>query len=195
MRVYLVRHPPPLIEAGVCYGRSDLRCAPEDIAATLAGVLPQLPPSLAGIPLFSSPLQRCVGLAAALSASTGAAARCDARLAEMDFGVWEMRRWDDIARAEVDAWAADPAEYRPGGGESVRQMAQRVRAFYLDVLAGGAAQAVVVCHAGSMRLLAACAPRCSAAQIALAAVAAPHRFAYGAVLVLEWPASDAPQPA
>ena len=45
--------------------------------------------------------------------------RFDARLAELDFGHWEMQSWDGIPRAEVDAWAADVAHYRPGGGESV----------------------------------------------------------------------------
>ena len=183
MHVYLVRHPPPLIDAGVCYGRSDLPCAPAQTAVTLEGVLPQLP---AGAPIFCSPLQRCADLARLLP---GAAATFDARLMEMDFGAWEMRRWDDIDRAEIDAWAADLLDYRPGGGESLRHMTQRVHAFYLALLERNIPQAIVVCHAGSMRLLAACAPDRTIAQIALAAAATPHALAYGDVLPLEWPAN------
>ena len=45
--------------------------------------------------------------------------RLDARLVELDFGSWEMHHWDTIPRAQIDAWAADVALYRPGDGESV----------------------------------------------------------------------------
>jgi broad specificity phosphatase PhoE len=31
----------------------------------------------------------------------------DSRLAEMDFGAWKMRRWNDIYRREIDAEDAD----------------------------------------------------------------------------------------
>lgn len=189
MRLYLVRHPPPAIEAGICYGRSDMACAPADVAAALAALLPQLPANLANpveVAVYSSPSMRCTALAQALP---GVVATHDARLMELDFGDWEMRSWDAIPRAEIDAWAADPVGYRPGGGESVRQMAVRVLAFYRELAAadGGPGAAVVVCHAGTMRLLAACAPdggSAGADAIAAIAAAAPHRYAYGSVLVL-----------
>lgn len=47
----------------------------------------------------------------------------------MGFGAWEMRAWNAIPRAEVDAWAADLLHYRPDGGENVLDMACRVAAF------------------------------------------------------------------
>lgn len=186
MRLYLVRHPQPDIEAGICYGRSDIACAPADVAAALAAVLPQLPADLARVAVYSSPSIRCTALAQALP---GAFVTIDARLMELDFGDWEMRTWDAIPRAEIDAWAADPVGYRPGGGESVRQMAARVLAFYreLAIAHGRPGAAVVVCHAGTMRLLAACAPDDGSAGVdAMAAIAAaaPHTYAYGSVLVL-----------
>ncbi len=203
LQLYLVRHPPPAIAAGICYGRSDIACAPADVAATLAAVLPELPARLAGradVAVYSSPSVRCAALAQALP---GAVVAFDARLMEMDFGVWEMRAWDVIPRAEIDACAADPTGYRPGGGESVRMMAARVLAFYRELTATAVAQAasgagapfvaVVVCHAGTMRLLATCASDGSAGAgadadadadadtIAAIAAAAPHRYAFGAV--------------
>ena len=113
-----------------------------------------------------------------------AAPRIDPRLVEMDFGSWEMRRWDDIARAEIDAWAADLVHYRPGGGDSVLRMAQRVAGFYAD-LQRQQADAIVVCHAGTIRLLAACHAGLAPADAALQAARTPHAIAYGAALTLE----------
>jgi alpha-ribazole phosphatase len=182
MRVYLVRHPQPLVAAGVCYGGSDLSCAPAQQVRTLAAVLPQLPRTLSGIPVFSSPMLRCAALARRLPDATPI---FDARLREMEFGAWEMQRWDEIARAEIDAWAADLLDYRPGGGESVRRMAQRVHAFYLELRQRDEPQAIVVCHAGSMRMLAACAPQRTLEHIALEAASSLYKPAYGEVLPLE----------
>lgn len=194
MRLILVRHPQPLVAPGVCYGSSDLPAAPDDIARVHAALLAgaSIPP---GTPLYSSPLQRCTALASLLGAHT-----LDARLAEMDFGVWEQRSWDDIPRAEVDGWAADLAHHRPGGGESVLQVAERVAAFRADLLArhiGPARsgqerapqQAAIICHAGTIRLLVALEAGLRGglplAVIALRAAAAPHKIAYGETVILE----------
>lgn len=184
MRLILVRHPQPLVAPGVCYGSSDLPAAPDDVARVHAALLASasIPP---GTPLYSSPLQRCTALASLLGVHT-----LDARLAEMDFGAWEQRSWDDIPRAEVDGWAADLAHYRPGGGESVLQVAERVAAFRSDLLhQHGGQAAAIICHAGTIRLLIALEAGLRAglplAEIALRAAAAPHKIAYGETVILE----------
>jgi alpha-ribazole phosphatase len=179
MRLILVRHAQPLVAAGVCYGRSDLAVDLMEQQRLLRTLTASLP---AEAPLFSSPLRRCAELARHLPC---ASRTVDARLAEMDFGTWELRRWDRIERAEIDAWAADIVNYRPGGGESVLQMAARVVAFDAELSKLDCDCAIVVCHAGTMRLLAACQPGRPLAEIALQAARAPHRIAYGGVLVLE----------
>ena len=46
----------------------------------------------------------------------------------MDFGQWEGQPWDRIDRAELDAWVAAFASYRPGGGENLTGMLARVAA-------------------------------------------------------------------
>ena len=180
MRLILVRHPQPLVAAGVCYGSTDLEVAPGELARTLAALAPRLP---AGLPVYSSPLRRCAGLAAGLSATP----IFDARLVEMHFGGWEMRAWDDIARADVDAWAADLANYQPGGGESVLRMATRIEAFHADLQRqlGGDGEAIVICHAGAMRLLSACHAGLPPPEMALQAARAPHHIAYGGILILD----------
>jgi alpha-ribazole phosphatase len=180
--VILVRHPQPLVAPGVCYGRTDLAVAPEQLEQTLAALLASLP---AGLPLYSSPLRRCAELAARLSPTS----IYDERLVEMDFGAWEMQPWDAIPRADIDAWAGDVVHYRPGGGESVLQMAERIADFYAYLqrqLSGGAGDddAIIVCHAGAMRLLSACHAGLAPAAMALHAARAAHNIPYGSTLVL-----------
>lgn len=141
MRLYLIRHPKPVIELGVCYGRHD--CSAEGVveaAAVLRAVLP------AGLPLWSSPLIRCRALAERLHAHPV----IDDRLAEMHFGDWEGRRWEDVPRAELDAWAADVAGYAPPGGESPRDLQRRALDFVASL---DAPEAVIVTHAGVIRTL------------------------------------------
>jgi alpha-ribazole phosphatase len=190
MRLILVRHPLPLVAPGVCYGSSDLPAAQDDIQRVHAALLASasIPP---GTPVYASPLQRCAVLAGRLGVHT-----LDARLAEMDFGAWELRSWDDIPRAEIDAWAADLANYRPGGGESVLQVAARVAAFRAELLDRskhehdhGHRRAAIICHAGTIRLLMALEAGLEAGlpldEIALRAAAAPHKIAYGETVILE----------
>lgn len=186
MRLILVRHPLPLVAPGVCYGSSDLPAAPDDVARVHAALLASasIPH---GTPVYASPLQRCAALAGRLGVHT-----LDARLAEMDFGAWELRSWDDIPRAEVDAWAADLANYRPGGGESVLQVAARVAAFRAELLDQHQhqhQQAAIICHAGTIRVLMALEAGLKAGlpldEIALRAAAAPHKIAYGETVILE----------
>lgn len=118
MILYLIRHPRPRIAPGLCYGQLDVEI--DDPAPLAAALRTQLPP---GIPVMSSPLQRCLRLAQAIDPACGT----DERLMEIAFGDWEGRAWDDIPRPEIDAWAADLMGYCPPGGESALAMATRVR--------------------------------------------------------------------
>ena len=141
MILHLIRHPRPRIAPGICYGRLDL--AAEDIDLVALDLLARLP---AGLPVWSSPLQRCRALAEELHAQPS----IDARLAEMNFGAWEGRAWDDIPRAEIDAWAADVAHYAPPGGESPITLQQRALDFVAELTVP---EAVIVTHAGVIRVL------------------------------------------
>jgi alpha-ribazole phosphatase len=169
MILHLIRHPRPLIAPGICYGALDV---PAEDPLTLATALQaELPP---GLPLWSSPLQRCRGLAAALHRQP----LFDERLKEMDFGAWEGLPWGDIPRAEIDAWASDVSGYAPPAGESPLALQQRVLAFVATLQV---AEAVLVTHAGVIRVLQA-AQSGSSLEAALAC-----RPAYGSRLVLQWP--------
>lgn len=182
MRLYLIRHPQPLIAKDICYGRSDVAVAPSEQARVVAALLASAPK---GVQWFASPLRRCAELATQLVDGLGnAAVSFDARLMEMHFGNLELRAWDTISRAEIDAWANDPIRYQPGGGESVLQMAQRVRTFY-DELKLLQQDCAVICHAGTIRLLLACQRDTSLAAIAQCAVQTRHKIAYGEMIILD----------
>lgn len=149
-RLWLVRHARPLVEPGVCYGVSDLDADLHDTrraAQELAAVLP------AGAQLFMSGLRRAQQLAHELHSlrpDLGAPC-CDLRLNEMDFGRFELARWDAIAKAEFDAWTDDFHAYRFGGRESVAGMLARVSAGLEEAAAGDPVDRAWVTHAGVIR--------------------------------------------
>ena len=140
--LYLVRHTPVAVPSGTCYGRRDVALqAPVDVhAAWLRTMLP------AEVAIFCSPLSRCRLLAEALCPRP----IIDERLAEMDFGDWEMRRFDEIAREQIDAWSRDPFGFRPPGGESGAEVMARVQSALAGIMAQRAS-AVIVSHGGPLR--------------------------------------------
>jgi alpha-ribazole phosphatase len=182
VELVLIRHPRPAAAEGLCYGSSDLDADSAALAQCAAAVRDQLGamPPAAGTLWFSSPLLRCMRLADML---TPGCAR-DARIAEMDFGAWEGKPWTAIPRAEIDAWVADLLHYRPGGGESVAAVAQRVQSFLDGLRSAGGERAVIICHAGTIRLITALAGGQPLETAALNAAATPHSIAYGEVLLL-----------
>lgn len=158
-RLWLVRHARPLVEPGLCYGSSDM---PADAADTeraaneLAAVLP------AGATLLMSGLQRAQQLARALHARRPELAPplSDPRLNEMDFGRFELSRWDAIDRAEFDAWTENFHSHRFGGRESVAELLARVAQALRDQLqdhscaatpGSGSSDRVWFTHAGVIR--------------------------------------------
>lgn len=141
MILHLIRHPKPIVEPGICYGRLDISA--ENVAAVAERLQTELPP---GLPVWSSPLRRCRQLAECLHAQPV----FDERLVEMDFGAWEGRPWAEISRAELDAWAADVAAYAPPGGESPRALQRRALDFVASL---SVPEAVIVTHAGVIRTL------------------------------------------
>ena len=146
----MLRHPAVAVAAGTCYGRLDVALEPgwEDWAAqhaaTLAGLAPQR--------IWSSPSARCLSVAEALGSRLGLGTVPDARLLELDFGEWEGRAWEQVPRAALDRWAADPPGFRPPGGESGAELVERIAGF-ARMLAEQARPCAVVSHGGPLRLL------------------------------------------
>ncbi|GAB3262574.1 histidine phosphatase family protein [Chitinimonas naiadis] len=140
----LLRHTPCHASAGRCYGRLDLaaeRAPLRQAARMLRGELPNWP-------LYCSPARRCLALARQLAPR----ARVLAELQELDFGRWEGLPWADIPRTELDAWAADLWHYRAGGGESASDLLARWQSACRHLRQEAAEGAILVTHAGLIRL-------------------------------------------
>jgi alpha-ribazole phosphatase len=194
MDLILIRHPAVSVAPGVCYGRSDvpLAGAPHAEATALAARLALLPGARPAA-IHTSPLARCALLADALGAVLGCVPVADARLQELFFGDWEMQPWDALERAVFDAWALNLEHSRPHGGESVAMLGERVRE-WLDALEAAAGEgpghtALVVSHAGVIRVLAALALRlpvtaCLMWPLALGSVCRVQRSGAGGPWVL-----------
>jgi alpha-ribazole phosphatase len=149
MRLYLVRHPEPIGCHGICYGRMDFEVDPTHLRTVTGDIKARLP-SLTNPAFFSSPAQRCQSLASELAA--GAVIDTSDELREIDFGSWEGIRWSQIPREQLDAWSNDLWEYRPGGGESVSMLAERWQRWLKPKAATGIHDAIVVTHAGIIRV-------------------------------------------
>jgi alpha-ribazole phosphatase len=141
VQVFLIRHPRPLLEAGVCYGQLDVDCEdPLPIASRLRPLLPS------DTQIVASPLRRTRGLAEALHPQP----LFDTRLMEINFGDWEGQAWADIDRELIDAWAADVLNFVPPGGESVAMLQARA----VDCVARLDEQRIaLVTHGGIIRAL------------------------------------------
>lgn len=149
MELYLVRHPTPAIQPGICYGHAELDLhdnAEAEIAAVRAKLVDLQPDAF-----YTSPLLRCRRLANALPWGE---AQQDDRLKELHFGDWELQRWDAIPREIFDYWATRFVEHAPPGGESFQDLYRRASAFYTDCAERHSGQTVlVVTHAGVIRAL------------------------------------------
>jgi broad specificity phosphatase PhoE len=108
--------------------------------------------------LFSSDLARARETAQVIAAHTGLPVQLDPRLREINLGVWEGMLGDDISRqfpVELHMRADDPVHSRaPGYGESIADVAARMRDFSDDVArAYPNRQVLVVSHGLAMATL------------------------------------------
>jgi broad specificity phosphatase PhoE/nicotinamide riboside kinase len=143
--------------ARLVYGHLDLPLDPEGLRQGEALVdfaarhLPR--PDL----VLSSDLARCRGPAEALARRLDAPLRVFPELREQDMGAWEGRSWAELTvahEAEVRAYWTDYLDARPGGGESLRDLALRLDAWWdREVALLRGRRLLVVTHTGVVRVL------------------------------------------
>jgi broad specificity phosphatase PhoE len=107
--------------------------------------------------IWTSHLVRARETAEIVGAALGLEPRVDERLAESHRGRWEGRVVTDIEREEPDGWAAwrrAGAGFRFPGGESLEEHQRRALAA-LDAVREGPLPALVICHGGTIRAIAA----------------------------------------
>lgn len=128
MKITLIRHTSVDVPKGVCYGSSDV-----PLQLTFVEEAAEVYSRLRGIrfdKVYTSPLTRCIRLASYCGFPD---AERDNRLKELDFGEWEMQRFDEIRDPRLQEWYDDWLHVRATGGESFKDQYQRVAAF-LDEL-------------------------------------------------------------
>ena len=108
--------------------------------------------------IFASPLQRARAAAEALAHDLSCPLDIHAGWAEYNFGAWDGARRQDIERDAAGAAAlaqfyANPIEHPPPDGERWPAYEARVRDALHHVLESGAETALVVTHAGPLRLV------------------------------------------
>jgi probable phosphoglycerate mutase len=109
----------------------------------------RLPPELAGFRFLASPLTRTLATAVQL----GVAPRTDPRLIEMSWGEWEgytLAELRDSFGGTLDELEAQGLDFRTPGGESPRDVQQRLKPLLAELAAEGMATAAVT-HKGVIR--------------------------------------------
>jgi alpha-ribazole phosphatase len=150
MDVFLIRHTRTAAESGVCYGFSDVTM-PSDVSRDIECTLARLPRFDV---VHTSPAQRCMLLAAALGLRDRCVPIVSPELRELNFGAWEGRHWQDIAREESDVWARDTWNRAPPGGETEHALWQRVQLWHeRRVRAVSGQRVAIIAHAGPLRIL------------------------------------------
>lgn len=91
MKITLIRHTRVAVETGICYGWSDVGVAPS-FETEASRVKENISNEQFDI-VYSSPLSRCRKLAAFCGFHEPI---LDDRLKELNFGEWEMKKWDDL---------------------------------------------------------------------------------------------------
>lgn len=147
MIIDLIRHTTPDVPQGVCYGQSDLALSSsfEDECPKL---LVKLKPRYDLV--VSSPLSRCAHLAEKVCADHF---MTDKRLLELNFGLWEMCRWNNIDQQELRIWSEDYVNHPPPNGESLNIMNARVLDFWDFLLNQEHKEVALITHAGVIRII------------------------------------------
>jgi alpha-ribazole phosphatase len=150
MEIYLVRHTITIADKTVCYGQADIPADINQFNLSLSGILLKLPESIETI--FSSPLIRCSFLTKELVKQKypAAAVKYDNRIKELNFGDWEMKKWDEINQTDLQKWMNNFTVEKVPGGESNTDLHERVVSFWNEIIKRNK-NCCIVTHAGVIR--------------------------------------------
>ncbi len=143
MKITFIRHTSVAVESGVCYGWSDVNTAdtfPEEAQKVYESLNGQYFDSI-----YCSPLSRCRKLAAFCGYEHP---HIDDRLKELNFGTWEMQRWDAITDSRLTLWYNDWIHNPAGGAESYLNQYQRVSDFLNEIRNTAQQECCVFTHRG-----------------------------------------------
>ena len=150
MEIYLIRHTKVNCENNVCYGQSDL-----DLADSYQDELNALRQKLnwnnnENVAFFSSPLKRCKILAKNLAYQP---VTIDNRIMEINFGEWELKKWDEINSAHYNRWCTDFVYTACPSGESFLDLYTRSKNFFEEIISyqNNFDMIAIITHAGVIK--------------------------------------------
>jgi alpha-ribazole phosphatase len=147
MEIYLIRHPAVNIEAGICYGNTDVGVSEDILRSTVEKVKTNIP-DYSGLTFYSSDLTRCKLLAERLSKND---IIYSAELRELNFGKWEMQRWNEIPETELKYWMEDFVDRNCEAGESYQELDTRVINYWNELVEKNHDKIAVITHGGVIR--------------------------------------------
>lgn len=139
----------PWTAAGRLQGRTDI---PLDAAAREAFASLRVPDDLLHLRVVSSPLLRCRQTAESLGLTD---IHLEPRLTEMAWGQWEGQTLAALRErlgGSLESNEARGLDFRPDGGESPREVLERVRPWLAEIGTDGCAH-LAICHRGVMRVV------------------------------------------
>lgn len=155
-RIYLLRHGEvATFERKTFNGQTDVGLTSRGISQ-----LEEVAARLTAYPIravYTSDLQRSVRGGEAIAKACGVSLFQIPELREKNFGVWEGLNAEEISRRDPDGWSAwltNPADSRPGGEESYREVGERALAALEVILRKHEGEEVaVVAHGGVNKVL------------------------------------------
>lgn len=155
-RIVLLRHgETDASSRGQCYGKLDVplskngRRQVEEAARLLQVLRPEA--------IVSSPRSRAHDSARIVAKRCGLSVQIDERFAELDFGDFEGKRYEDVEREHPEfyaRWMQSPTDVSFPNGESYTQMAARVVVAYQDLVQKAVNnKLVLVAHGGVNRII------------------------------------------
>jgi broad specificity phosphatase PhoE len=134
---------------GRCYGVSDVGLSAAGVTAA-RGLAQEATGKFRGVTrLQASPSRRARFLGGLVSRRLGLPLDIVPALRERDFGTWEGQSWDAIHAAEGESMLGmidAPLSFRPGGGETTDELAQRVMRWFREM--DSAQGVLVITHGG-----------------------------------------------
>lgn len=148
----ILRHGPIAEEyRKVFYGQMDVPLSPEGERLSLEVV--EALKDISFERLFSSPLKRALYPALVLSKEKGIPLEIRDELKEINYGAWAGRPREEIYKEPL-YWERLKKDYlSPPGGESLRELRDRARKFWLSLKGLSAGNYAVFTHGGFIRAL------------------------------------------
>jgi len=155
VKIYLLRHGEVDFPKGLFYGQMDIPLSEKGKRQSLLAAR-QIAKSQVDF-IISSDLKRCSFLAGLIQKEGGPPPELSRALREVDFGRWAGLSWNDIERqypGEIAKRMKDLVNYRPPGGECLRDVLDRTRKVFCRCARGAYGEKVaIVAHGGVNRVL------------------------------------------